>query len=100
MPTEARADCIQLQPGRAKEPLPRLDLDARSTRERRGIEIMKWTAALVLVGLLGAVLPAQADEAAPVVTVDTGALSGTRNGAIEIFKGIPYASAPTGALRW
>jgi para-nitrobenzyl esterase len=38
--------------------------------------------------------------AAPTATVDSGALSGVRDGQIEVFKGIPYAAAPVGPLRW
>jgi para-nitrobenzyl esterase len=34
------------------------------------------------------------------VTVDSGTLVGTRNGEALLFKGIPYAAAPVGALRW
>ncbi len=45
---------------------------------------------------------ATAAETPPTVQIDTGRLSGVRNGAIGLdeFKGIPYAAPPTGALRW
>jgi para-nitrobenzyl esterase len=43
---------------------------------------------------------ASAPAAPPVVTVDTGTLSGARDGDVRIFKGISYAAPPTGDLRW
>ena len=47
-----------------------------------------------------AALPAMATDT--VVRVDGGQLSGTTgiSSAIRVFKGIPYAAAPEGALRW
>jgi para-nitrobenzyl esterase len=39
-------------------------------------------------------------SAAPVVTVDTGALTGASDGAVASFKAIPYAAPPVGDLRW
>lgn len=39
-------------------------------------------------------------QSAPVVDAPEGQISGVRDGAIEIFKGIPYALPPVGALRW
>jgi para-nitrobenzyl esterase len=39
-------------------------------------------------------------QATPQVTIDSGALAGTRDGAIDIYKDIPYAAPPVGALRW
>lgn len=38
--------------------------------------------------------------AAPVVFAPAGAVEGTREGAIRVFKGIPYAVAPIGDRRW
>ena len=37
---------------------------------------------------------------APVVRVESGALSGDRTGRILVYRGIPYAAAPVGQLRW
>ncbi|HEV7503113.1 MAG TPA: carboxylesterase family protein, partial [Vicinamibacteria bacterium] len=34
------------------------------------------------------------------VTVESGVLSGVSDGAVQAFKGIPYARPPVGALRW
>jgi para-nitrobenzyl esterase len=36
----------------------------------------------------------------PEVGVDSGALSGSNEGSVRAFLGIPYAAPPTGALRW
>jgi para-nitrobenzyl esterase len=43
---------------------------------------------------------ANADTASPTVAVDTGALAGVKEQAVDVFKGIPYAAPPVGALRW
>lgn len=39
-------------------------------------------------------------ELAPVVAIDSGKLQGARSNSLLIFKGIPYAAAPVGNLRW
>ncbi len=36
----------------------------------------------------------------PLVTVSTGQLRGARAEGVLVFRGIPYAAPPTGALRW
>ena len=58
---------------------------------------------MAVVGLAAAavVLHGAPAQAAPVkATVDTGVLAGTSDAGIERFKGIPYATAPVGPLRW
>ena len=67
-------------------------------RGRDGSELVAIALAAVLVWAMPAY--AAADEVRPVVTIDTGTLSGTKAGTIQVFKGIPYAAPPVGALRW
>src|SRR5690606_1842749 len=45
-----------------------------------------------------AIAAAPAD--APVVDAPAGRIAGAREGAIEVFRGIPYALPPVGARRW
>lgn len=59
------------------------------------------------LALLGAVLSAttpgafaQAKDAAPVVRIGDGALSGGSSEGVASFKNIPYAAPPVGPLRW
>lgn len=60
---------------------------------------------LALLGLAGAALalvqPLTVQAAdSPVVSVDTGQLRGTTEEGIESWKGVPFAAAPVGDLRW
>jgi len=53
------------------------------------------------VALLGASLMAAAGTTAPVkVSIDSGTLVGTSKDGVNSFKGIPFAKAPVGDLRW
>jgi para-nitrobenzyl esterase len=55
-------------------------------------------AMLAALGLLG--LGPIAGAAGVDVRVDTGVIAGRSNGAIEVFKGVPFAAPPVGPLRW
>ena len=57
------------------------------------MRILALVAALFLVALE----PALAD---PQVTIAQGALSGTADGGVSVFRDIPFAAAPVGDLRW
>jgi para-nitrobenzyl esterase len=51
--------------------------------------------------LSAALVASAAAHAAPVkVKTSSGALIGERSGDIHVFKGVPYAQPPVGALRW
>ncbi len=50
--------------------------------------------------LLCFTLPAAGADTPPVVTVSAGKLRGESTGNVHVFKGIPYAIPPTGAMRW
>src|SRR5699024_6867128 len=36
----------------------------------------------------------------PVVEISTGRVQGLAKGSLHVFKGLPYAAPPVGALRW
>lgn len=63
---------------------------------------MKRLIAIVLLCLLAAPAPtlARGGAANPVVDAPAGRLEGRMSGEVRVFKGIPYAQAPVGALRW
>jgi para-nitrobenzyl esterase len=50
--------------------------------------------------LASAPIAASAAPKAPVVATDNGPIRGTTIGQMQVFRGIPYAAAPTGDLRW
>ncbi|QDZ06957.1 carboxylesterase family protein [Sphingomonas panacisoli] len=53
-----------------------------------------------LIALLGVASLSIAAADKPVVTSSAGAVAGTTDGNIRVFKGIPYAQPPIGPLRW
>ena len=63
----------------------------------------RWLAARCCVALAALIVPlspAVADAAAPVIKVTGGKVRGTMTGGALAFRGVPYAAAPTGRLRW
>lgn len=62
--------------------------------------------ALAVAGCSSSVIEAESAPAEPVETVPVvldipaGSLQGVSEGGIRVFRGIPYAEAPTGDLRW
>lgn len=78
---------------------------ARRMRAEHGEEkgmMGSWRAAMRAISgaaamvLLSPMLPASAQT----TTIDTGTLAGTSEGAVQAFRGIPYAAPPVGPLRW
>lgn len=56
---------------------------------------------IALAGLsLALPVSAQSSDAGPVVDAPAGAVKGISDGAIRVFKGIPYALPPVNGLRW
>ncbi len=66
----------------------------------RACHVLAWLALGAGAPLIAAAGPSPGTP--PVVTLTTGRVSGIRDVAagVDAFKGIPYAAAPTGALRW
>ena len=60
---------------------------------------MKIARARTLLSL-AMTMPAVAQTAAPVVQAPAGTVRGTTDGALRVFRGIPYAQPPVGGLRW
>ena len=52
-----------------------------------------------LLALTAALLFNVAAQAAP-ITVDGGQIEGVREGGVTVYKGVPFAAPPIGALRW
>jgi len=56
--------------------------------------LLRWIAAAAVVGLFGV------SGAAAAVLTDNGWVEGVHQGSLTVYKGIPYAAAPVGGLRW
>ena len=53
-----------------------------------------------MIAVLGAVAVAGSAGAAEAVSTESGALSGLREHGLRVYKGVPFAAAPLGNLRW
>lgn len=65
----------------------------------------KTLAVMALIAVSGCarsenIAPATAVAADPAVNLQQGQLVGVREGGLEVFRGIPYAAAPSGEGRW
>lgn len=61
----------------------------------------RWALLLIaLLGWPGTGLPARAQGGGPVVSTRQGPVQGVREGSLSVFRGIPYAQPPVGALRF
>ena len=61
---------------------------------------LRYLIAAMLIGLLSPATLALGHDKPPIVTVNTGTLSGSAEGDLFVFRGIPYAAPPVGPLRW
>lgn len=63
---------------------------------------LSLAAAVCTLAMLGcpAVAGAGSPSRSPMARIATGLLAGQRDGAVDIFKGVPYARPPIGALRF
>ena len=59
----------------------------------------RHVAALIFAAAVGLLASAPA-SANPSVTVDNGTLVGLTSDGVHVFKGVPYATPPTGVRRW
>lgn len=62
--------------------------------------LQKSTSTLLVAATLAAMTATVRAQTPPTVTIDAGALAGQTAGGVTAFKGIPYAQAPVGPLRW
>jgi len=73
--------------------------EARGLARSRLHGIKRWIGLMAMA--FTTIMPTSAATAQPVATIDSGKLAGVAvNEAIVAFKGIPYAAAPVGPLRW
>src|SRR5689334_2767647 len=56
--------------------------------------------ALLSTVLVAGAQPTRPSSPGPTVTIDSGQLRGSVSDAVASFRGIPYAAAPVGQLRW
>ena len=70
-----------------------------STEFSTKLRVLAGFAALAVAGCTH-VAEARSDVAAPVIEVETGALQGTGDGRVAVYRDIPYAAPPVGELRW
>src|SRR4051812_19640507 len=71
----------------------------RGTRMSRRAGAISVAAVVAWAGAAGAPIGTSAAPRSPVVVTDNGPVRGVA-GAMREFRGIPYAAAPIGDLRW
>jgi para-nitrobenzyl esterase len=64
------------------------------------MHILRYICILMAAGFMAESCAAPAAAQNPVAQTTAGALMGDREGDLAVFRGIPYAAAPVGALRW
>ena len=66
---------------------------------KRGSFVGPLTACLMLCSCVSGTGGAMPDSS-PMVAVSQGTLRGSAEGELQVYRGVPYAEAPVGALRW
>ncbi len=61
---------------------------------------MAWLKQALALAMLACVAAPATAQAGPVVTAPAGAARGEADGAVHVFRGLPYAQAPVGERRW